>query len=196
MSKKRLLVFVLDLAAGALVVVAGVGCGSGGQGSLYDDCPAHPPAIVLGTQAGQQVGAEGTYCATKPSSNCDLCVDRDDVPPQQLTVVHPGDQATFNLARGTWSCIAGCPPVIRIRRAGCGPALDESRAIDATQPWTVDLSPGTYTLWFSSSFETDDGHGEVTDGFGLVVDPTGERGVLAASPVPAGQCPVVADGGA
>lgn len=149
-----------------------------------------PPSVNLQTAAGEQVGVHGSYCAAQAGTGCHACVDRATIA-RQFTFVRPGDEATFSMPDGTLipddTCQPACQPMLRIVRYACDNKGGEfHRPVIEDQPWTVDLSPGAYTVSVDSHFEgTDNGwSGGISVGFGLVVDASHEPAVVDAASLP------------
>jgi hypothetical protein len=77
--------------------------------------------------------------------------------------------------------------MLRIVRYACDNHGGEfRRPVIEDQPWTVDLSPGAYTVSVDSHFEgiDNDWGGGVYVGFGLVVDASHERAIVDAGALP------------
>ena len=143
--------------------------------------------MTLETLAGQQIGVNGSYCVEHLASGCGHCADRG-VMPAQFTIVHPGDNVVFSMPTGTLvagkRCNPACPPVVEIQPAACSGTANSQHLIEEDQVWTVDLLPGTYTLWLNSSFEGPNGlTGGLYAGFGLIVDAIQPRAIVDAASV-------------
>jgi hypothetical protein len=127
------------------------------------------------------------------------CGDSGPIHPQQLTVVHPGDEVTFSLENATVArpegCHAsdeqGCIGIATVRPLGC-----EGKAV-STIPlekgretrWRAGLDAGAYQLDLFAYFKTDDGRtGDVSATFGLLVQPSGNLQIQPVDPAQAA-CP-------
>jgi hypothetical protein len=155
------------LSALILVLAAVASCDSEPTAKCSDE----PPAIVMQTREGDQVGVQGSYCVS--AGGCGVCADRF-VEPEVSTVVRPGDEITFSMPGGTLvsgtGCHPACPPTLRIESATCHPGGAGIRSLSEDRPWSVDLDPGSYRVWIDSNFEADDGlTGQIHTGFGLKV---------------------------
>jgi hypothetical protein len=151
-------------------------------------CPVDeltPPAIVLGSSAGDQTGAQSSFCTKEVQRGCGVCADYASRVPKQFTIVHSGDSVTFGMPDGTLvtpgpdQCQPACPPQVAIKSL-CSNHTNE-RAFTEDEAWIVDLTPGVYQLDVGAMFEADDLSGQTADTFGLIVDDARARGIVEAA---------------
>lgn len=143
-----------------------------------------PPAIVLAASAGDQSGAQGSFCSNDDRRGCGVCADSVRLTAKHFTVVHSGDQVTLGMPEGTLvtpgpdQCQPACPPQMVIMSLCDNQSV--VRDVTEDEAWTIDLSPGVYQLEVSSSFSAGELHGQTDDTFGLIVDDARERGIVEA----------------
>jgi hypothetical protein len=129
----------------------------------------------LTSLAGEQSGAQGSYCVSNAADGCGSCVDRF-AEPQALSVLLPDDEITISMPDGTLVsgplCQPACPPTLRIQTLGCEEEY-QTVPFDEDQPLMLGLPEGSYAVWVDSHFEAPSGMaGQLHVGFGLVVTST------------------------
>jgi hypothetical protein len=134
-----------------------------------------PPQVVLLSRAGRQVGVQGSYCVTGPSTG--TCADYvESGPPEELSVVRPGESVelvveTAQAAEGSASA----------RVLWCEQEIATVPLTGPSTPWTVDLKPGSYELEVFATFEAGATSGDTSVSLGLLVE---RRAPLAIVPRP------------
>jgi hypothetical protein len=139
--------------------------------------PRMPPAIELGSEAGRQRAAPGSYCVDDPQAGVGECVDYEaPAGPEQLSLVRPGETVTIALVGS--SAVDGTASV---RRLGCEEEL-VSVPLGPETRWKVDLEPGAYELQIFTTFQAGTASGDTSGVLGLVVDATAPLEVRPAGP--------------
>lgn len=144
-----------------------------------------PPAIVLSTTAGDQAGEQLSFCTDDPQRGCGICVDTTRIDVKRFTVVHTGDTVSLGMPDGTLitpgpdRCQPACPPRLTIVTL-CAKEVVQSQTLTEDEAWTIDLAPGAYEIGVGTSFEAPSLTGSTSNSFGLIVDDTRERGIVAA----------------
>jgi hypothetical protein len=149
-----------------------------------------PPSIVLKSDGGRQKTSPGTYCLSRVSETGEgegICVDSAFQHPEELSVVHPGENVTISIAGADVIVPDGCSPAdecaspVTIHPLGCGPERSVSRfelSRHSTR-WTVDLEPGAYELSVFAYFDDGAGtSGDLAGTVGLLVDPDRKAAVV------------------
>jgi hypothetical protein len=163
--------------------------GDAGSAAVDSGMPAQcmldeltPPAIVLSTSAGDQTGAQGSFCSNDDHRHCGVCADSARLVAKHFTIVHTGDQVTFSMPDGDLvtpgpdQCQPACPPQIRVTSL-CDDTV-VSRDLTEDEAWTVDLEAGVYQLDADAFFSSDALHGQTDQTFGLIVDDARDRGIV------------------
>jgi len=133
-----------------------------------------PPPVIMRSEAGEQQGAQSTFCAR--TASCESCADDRRPVLRDFTVVRPGDRVTISMTGGAFTfppyCSMHCGvPTYVFPSCGVGPGPGEGSVVE-DEPWTVDLPEGSYVSDVHSTFQTDDGllSGSTDVQFGLIVD--------------------------
>jgi hypothetical protein len=149
--------------------------------------PTEPPTFTLTSLAGEQVGANGSYCGGPADPSCGFgCADRA-YAAVQFTIVHPGDELTISMPAGKLvpgpHCNPECPPTWRLQ-AICPRRAEVDAAFVEDVAFRVEVSAGLYTLIADSHLEGDEGWAGSSSGvFGLIVDADRDRAIVPADSV-------------
>ena len=159
------------------------------QKNLSDSSP-RAPKLVLESSAGSQTAVPGSSCIS--GEGVGVCSDTGYRPPQQASVVRPGEVITISLQESqvvrVEDCSGGrerdCIGVIKVHPLGCEKLVAYTIALEpgkATR-WKVAVPPGPYELETFAYFESDDGRtsGDVSGVFGLFVDSSESLDVVPA----------------
>ena len=186
-----------------LLVVAGCGSATSDPQPLGGSGPAvtvarppvaisaRPPTPFLTSPAGRQEAVIGSYCVEGQMESG--CGDSGPIHPEQLTVVHPGDEVTFSLENATVAraegCHAsdeqGCIGIVTVRPLGCERKAVSTIPLEKGREtrWTAGLDAGPYQLDLFAYFKTNDGRtGDVSATFGLLVRPSGNLQIQPVDP--------------
>ena len=157
--------------------------------NLSDSSP-RAPKLVLESSAGSQTAVPGSSCIS--GEGVGVCSDTGYRPPQQASVVRPGEVITISLEESqvvrVEDCSGGrerdCIGVIKVHPLGCEKLVAYTIALEpgkATR-WKVAVPPGPYELETFAHFESDDGRtsGDVSGVFGLFVDSSESLDVVPA----------------
>jgi hypothetical protein len=158
----------------------------------FDQSKLKPPPVVLVSQAGKQIAAQGSFCVNyvDPASGegQGICSDGPAPVPKQMTIVHPGDGATLLIADSTLKK----ERTVTVRPLGCSNRETETLELPITGQlhWQVDLDPGAYQLDVFAQFESNDGRsGDLSGSLGMLVSESDARAIVpvdTADPV----CPL------
>lgn len=159
------------------------------QKNLSDSSP-RAPKLVLESSAGSQTAVPGSSCIS--GEGVGVCSDTGYRPPQQASVVRPGEVITISLQESqvvrAEDCSGGrerdCLGVIKVHPLGCEKLVAYTIALEpgkATR-WKVAVPPGPYELETFAYFESDDGRtsGDASGVFGLFVDSSESLDVVPA----------------
>lgn len=159
------------------------------QKNLSDSSP-RAPKLVLESSAGSQTAVPGSSCIS--GEGVGVCSDTGYRPPQQASVVRPGEVITISLQESqvvrVEDCSGGrerdCLGVIKVHPLGCEKLVAYTIALEpgkATR-WKVAVPPGPYELETFAYFESDDGRtsGDASGVFGLFVDSSESLDVVPA----------------
>lgn len=159
------------------------------QKNLSDSSP-RAPKLVLESSAGSQTAVPGSSCIS--GEGVGVCSDTGYRPPQQASVVRPGEVITISLQESqvvrAEDCSGGrerdCIGLIKVHPLGCEKLVAYTIALEpgkATR-WKVAVPPGPYELETFAYFESDDGRtsGDASGVFGLFVDSSESLDVVPA----------------
>lgn len=159
------------------------------QKNLSDSSP-RAPKLVLESSAGSQTAVPGSSCIS--GEGVGVCSDTGYRPPQQASVVRPGEVITISLQESqvvrVEDCSGGrerdCIGLIKVHPLGCEKLVAYTIALEpgkATR-WKVAVPPGPYELETFAYFESDDGRtsGDASGVFGLFVDSSESLDVVPA----------------
>jgi hypothetical protein len=157
-----------------------------------DESELRPPPIVLVSQAGKQIAAQGSSCVqfVDPDSGqgSGACSDvGGPLLPERVSIVQRGDTAT--LVVGGASAQDG---KVTVRPLGCTDeetlAFDLAAGMSGT-PRQIELDPGAYQLDVFTRFESNDGRsGDLSGSLGLLVAESDARAIVPVKPADA-VCP-------
>jgi hypothetical protein len=137
-----------------------------------------PPPIVLVSTAGTQVAVAESSCVS--GSGFGLCIDTMDRPPEDLSVVRPGEEVVVGL-RGA-SVTQGSVSVRPLPDCEGKTVTEVELEAGSETRWRVDLPAGQYELQVFARFKAADGRsGDASGSLGIVLDASQPPGIV---PVP------------